>query len=200
MTRFEGQSLSSLRTPFLPPGGRIAPREPESRSMEQRSSNFYLPDQSIAIQTRTIPTDNIERISVMSSTVNDADKIAVFHEMMNAWHNKEWRKCADLFTPDGVLHSMMIEPVVGRETIYQRLANLGAPNKRFVGHVHRIGVIDGTLVAERTDEVIIDGISRSYPVVGLLDFDGSLISLWREYYDRSQLLKAQGRTVELQVS
>ncbi len=136
----------------------------------------------------------------MSSATNDAQKIAVFHEMMSAWQNKDWRKCADLFTPDGVLHSMMIEPVVGRETIYQRIANLEAPNKRFVGHVHRIGVLNGTLITERTDELIIDGISRSYPVVGLLDFDGSLISLWREYYDRPQLLRAQGKTVELQVS
>ena len=33
-------------------------------------------------------------------------------------------------------------------------------------------------------------------VVGILEFDGPLIAVWREYYDRAQLLRAQGKTAE----
>ena len=86
-----------------------------------------------------------------------------------------------------------LEPVVGREVFYERMVNLAAPNKKVTLHVHRLGVIDGAVVSERTDEVVIDGISRSVPVVGITEFDGPLISHWREYYDLAQLRRAQGK-------
>lgn len=128
----------------------------------------------------------------MSSPLSDAQKIAVFREMARAWHAKEWRTCADLFAENGVLHSVMIEPVVGRETIYQRIVKLEAPNKDVTLHIQRIGVIDGALFVERADEIVLDGISRSAPVVGVLTFEGDRIALWREYYDRAQLMRAAG--------
>lgn len=134
----------------------------------------------------------------MSSTISDAQKIAIFREMARAWEAKEWRTCADLFMPDGVLHSVMLEPVVGREAIYQRIVKLEAPNKEVKLHLHRMGVIDGALFVERTDEIVLDGISRSAPVVGVLVFEGSKISLWREYYDRAQLMRAAGHAPEAQ--
>lgn len=129
----------------------------------------------------------------MSITLSDDQKIALFREMVSNWQDKQWRKCADLLAPDGVLHSMMIEPVVGREVFYERMVSHAAPNKQVLLHVHRVGVIDGAVVAERTDEIVIDGVSRSVPVVGIMEFDGPLISHWREYYDRAQLLRAQGK-------
>lgn len=135
-------------------------------------------------------------------TPDDAErKIALFEEMMRAWAAKDATTCANMFTEDGVLHSMMIDPIVGREAIYQRIKGLEAGNKQFHGHILRHGVIgNGTLVTERVDELVIDGVSRSYPVVGLLDFKGDQISMWKDYYDRNQLLRAQGRTVEVTVS
>ena len=128
----------------------------------------------------------------MAATLNDAQKIAVFREMARAWHAKEWRLCADLFAPDGVLHSVMIEPVVGREAIYQRIVKLEAPNKEVSLQIERIGVIDGALFVERQDQIVLDGVSRSAPVVGVLTFEGAMITLWREYYDRAQLMRAAG--------
>lgn len=129
----------------------------------------------------------------MDTTLSDAQKIAVFRAMVSAWQEKDWRRCANLLAPDGVLQSMMTEPVVGRETFYQRMVSHAALNKQVFLHVHRIGVIDGAVLAERTDEIVIDGVSRTVPVVGVMEFDGPLISRWREYYDRAQLLRAQGK-------
>lgn len=130
-----------------------------------------------------------------------ARKVAIFEEMMRAWAAKDATTCSNLFTENGAMHSMMIDPIVGREAIYQRIKSLEASNKKFHGHILRSGLIgDGTLVTERVDELVIDGVSRSYPVVGLLDFEGDKISMWKEYYDRNQLLRAQGRTVEVTVS
>ena len=129
----------------------------------------------------------------MSSALTDEQKIAVFREMVSAWQDKQWRRCADLLAPNGVLQSMMLDPVVGREVFYERIVGHSSPNKQVKLHVHRVGVIDGAVVSERTDEIVIDGVSRSVPVVGIMEFDGPLISHWREYYDRAQLLRAQGK-------
>lgn len=130
----------------------------------------------------------------VSTTLTDEQKIAVFRKMASAWENKDWRSCADLLTPDGVLHSMMENPLVGRETFYQLIVKSSAVNKQVKLHIDRIGVIAGALVVERRDEIVIDGLSRSVHVVGILEFEGALIAQWREYYDRAQLQWARRKT------
>lgn len=133
----------------------------------------------------------------MRSSLKDEEKVAVFRQMAQHWQDKDWRKCADLFTEGGVLQSMMKEPIVGREAFYQRMMQLATPNKSVKLHIHRIGVIDGAIFHERDDEVIIDGVGRRVPVVGVIEFEGSLISLWRDYYDRGQLMWAQRKVPEV---
>ena len=112
--------------------------------------------------------------------------------MAAAWKALDWRKVADMFAPHGVLHSMMVEPVVGREAVFKRVSGLGDGLESITLSYLHIGVIDGILYIERLDEFVIRGRSGSAPVVGVLEFDGPLIKVWREYYDRAHLLKAMG--------
>jgi len=133
----------------------------------------------------------------MNCSLKDEEKIAAFREMAGHWQNKDWRRCADMFASNGVLHSMMKDPIVGRESFYERMLQLATPNKSVKLHIGRIGVIDGAVVVERTDEVIVDGVSRSVPVVGILEFDGPMITVWRDYYDRGQLMWAQHKTEQV---
>jgi limonene-1,2-epoxide hydrolase len=128
----------------------------------------------------------------MSNSMTDEQKIAAGREMAEAWRTLNWRKVADMFTPDGVLHSMMVEPIVGREAVYKRVTGLGDGLESITLNIHHMGVIDGALYMERTDEFVIRGKAGSAPVVGVLEFDGSLIKVWREYYDRAHLLKNMG--------
>jgi limonene-1,2-epoxide hydrolase len=123
----------------------------------------------------------------------DAAKIAVVHEMIDAWRVADWRKVADLFAEDGVLRSMMIEPVVGREEIYKRIAALGkgAPGGVVLDVAH-MGVIDGLVFIERTDRFVYNGHAGSTPVVGVLDIRNGKVQEWREYYDRASLLREMG--------
>lgn len=131
----------------------------------------------------------------MASELTDEQKIATFRKMADAWERKDWRTCADMLTENGAIQSMMKEEAtVGRETFYQRMVAMSSPDKQVKLHIDRIGVIGGALVCERRDEITIDGVSNAVPVVGILTFEGPLISLWREYYDRAQLVAAQGKT------
>jgi limonene-1,2-epoxide hydrolase len=126
------------------------------------------------------------------AAITDAEKIALGREMAEAWRALDWRKVADMFTPDGVLHSMMVDPIVGREAIYKRVVGLADGLQSITLKIRHLGVVDGVLFMERVDEFVIRGKAGSAPVVGVLEFEGSLIKVWREYYDRAHLLKAMG--------
>jgi limonene-1,2-epoxide hydrolase len=128
----------------------------------------------------------------MSAAMTDDQKLARVHEMAAAWKALDWRKVADMFTPDGVLHSMMVEPVVGREAVYTRVSGLGDGLTAITLNFKKIGVVDGAVFVERTDEFLYRGRTGKVPVVGILEFDGPLISVWREYYDRAHLLHEMG--------
>lgn len=128
----------------------------------------------------------------MADTLSDAQKIAKAREMAEAWRAKDWRKVADMFTPDGVLHSMMVAPVVGREAVYKRVAGLADGLEEITLDLRHVGVVDGAVFMERVDRFTIRGKKGSAPVVGILEFDGPLIKEWREYYDRAHLLKEMG--------
>jgi limonene-1,2-epoxide hydrolase len=128
----------------------------------------------------------------MGATLSDEQKIAAGREMAEAWRAMDWRKVADMFAPEGVLHSMMVEPVVGREAVYRRVSGLADGLEQITLNIRHIGVVDGVLFIERTDEFTIRGKAGSAPVVGVLEFEGTLIKAWREYYDRAHLLKAMG--------
>lgn len=127
-----------------------------------------------------------------ADAISDERKVEIFRTMARAWQAQDFRTCADLFAPEGVLHSVMLEPVVGRETIYNRISKLGGPNKRVTLDIHRIGVIGGALFVERTDEIVIGAQRGSCPAVGVLEFQGDKIIRWRDYYDRAQLERAAG--------
>jgi|GEM_PF-591484 len=124
--------------------------------------------------------------------MQDAAKIKVVQEMITAWNEREWDKIADLFTDDGVLHSMMIQPVVGRETIRKRIVGLGEGLDQITLNIKNIGIVGEVVVIERVDEFTYKGRKGSVPVVGVLEVEGDKVKEWREYYDRAELLEAMG--------
>ena len=58
-------------------------------------------------------------------------KIAVVEKMIDAWNRRDWKLVGDLFAEDGVLHSMMIEPVNGRPAIAERIIRWREENGSF---------------------------------------------------------------------
>lgn len=127
-----------------------------------------------------------------AALVADARKLAVANQMIEAWHDKDWRAVANLFSEHGSLRSMMTPPVDGRAAIYDRVSALGAGISSITLDVEHMGLIDGRVFIERTDRFIYKGHSGAVPVVGVLSFDGDKISEWREYYDRAQLMREMG--------
>ncbi|MGQ0836910.1 MAG: SgcJ/EcaC family oxidoreductase [Gammaproteobacteria bacterium] len=122
----------------------------------------------------------------------DAEKLSVVRQMFAAWQALDWEKVYGLFAEDGVLQSMMHEPVVGRAAIRERLGRLAPGISRIDLKVRTIGVIDGRVFVERVDDFVYKGHAGAVPVVGVLEVEGGRINVWREYYDYAQLLKEMG--------
>ncbi|MGH8285898.1 MAG: SgcJ/EcaC family oxidoreductase [Steroidobacteraceae bacterium] len=122
----------------------------------------------------------------------DAQKLATVQRMIQAWNERDWDRVFDLFAEDGVLHSMMVEPVKGRETIRAHISKLTPDIERIELKVRNIGVVDGTVFVERVDDFIYRGRHGAVPVVGVVEVENGRIREWREYYDRASLLGAMG--------
>lgn len=126
-----------------------------------------------------------------AAVASDPD-IAVVQSMITAWNVRDWDLVADLFTEDGSLHSMMIDPVVGRETIRERIVGLGAGIDDITLHIVNMGRVGNVIMIERVDEFTYNGHYGKVPVVGILEIEDGLVKEWREYYDRAELIHALG--------
>lgn len=124
--------------------------------------------------------------------MTDDEKLALAGRMFDAWDRLDWDEVVQLFAPDGVLHSVMQEPVVGREAIAGRMEILGSKATRCKLHIKALGIIDGRVFVERVDDFDFDGNHGIVPVVGILRMEDGLVTEWLEYYDRPTLLAGLG--------
>lgn len=131
-------------------------------------------------------------LAAPASADSSEQKLATVERMIEAWNARDWNRVYDLFAPDGVLHSMMLPPIVGREAIKQRLGTLAAGISRIELRVRHMGVVDGVVFVERVDDFVYRGKHGTVPVVGVIEVEDGQVKVWREYYDRAQLLEAMG--------
>lgn len=126
------------------------------------------------------------------SRVTEDPNVAVVMKMIAAWDARDANRIADMFTEDGVLHSMMIDPIKGRENIRPRMAFLVDNASYMKIEPRNIAVSGNTVFLERTDTFTFKGHKGSVPVVGVLEIRDGKVAEWREYYDRKELLEAMG--------
>lgn len=118
--------------------------------------------------------------------------VAVVKKMIAAWEARDADAITDMFTEDGVLHSMMIAPIVGRDAIRPRMKFLVDNATHMHLNVRNWAVTGDTVFIERQDEFVFKGHEGKVPVVGVLVIRGDKVKEWREYYDRAELLEAMG--------
>ncbi|UVI39445.1 SgcJ/EcaC family oxidoreductase [Qipengyuania spongiae] len=121
-----------------------------------------------------------------------AHNIAVVKNMIAAWEARDAEAITNMFTEDGVLHSVMIDPIVGRDAIRPRMEFLVDNASHMHLNVRNWAVTGDTVFIERQDEFTFKGHEGKVPVVGVLVVEGDKIKEWREYYDRAELLEAMG--------
>lgn len=109
-----------------------------------------------------------------------------------AWNALDWNAVAETFTQDGTNHSMMDEPVIGRDAIRQRTRLIMEGVNEIDVRLANLSLLEsGVVVAERVDSCRrADGTWGHVPVAGFYEIEQGLIKAKRDYYDRAQLLNA----------
>jgi len=121
-----------------------------------------------------------------------SSELDVARDMIDAWNRMDWDHAIELFAEDGVLHSVMQDPIVGRAAIGERIRSLGAGVTRIELRIKAMGVIDGRVFMERVDDFDVNGHHGEVPVVGILRIAGGKVTEWLEYYDRPTLMSGMG--------
>ncbi|MEX6633380.1 limonene-1,2-epoxide hydrolase family protein [Hyphococcus lacteus] len=135
-------------------------------------------------------------VKAASSDGAGEEEIAVVMDMVDAWNNTDWEKVVDLFADDGVLHSMMIDPITGKESIRARINHMGEGLESITLHIKNIGVGGNVVFIERVDEFVYNGHAGEVPVAGVIEIVDGKVKVWREYYDRDELLSEMGVAVD----
>lgn len=120
----------------------------------------------------------------------DEEKLATAQKMVEAWNRLDWEAVYALFSPDAVMHSMMMEPVVGREAIRQRFTRFTPGVERIELQVAHMGIVDDGVMMERVDDFVYNGKHSRVPVAGMLEINNGFVTEWREYYDHAMLAEA----------
>jgi limonene-1,2-epoxide hydrolase len=120
----------------------------------------------------------------------DEEKLATAQKMVDAWNRMDWEAVYALFSEDAVMHSVMLEPIVGRENIRQRFSRFTPGLERIELQLAHIGIVDDVVVMERVDDFVYQGKHSRVPVAGILEINNGLVTEWREYYDHAMLAEA----------
>ncbi|WP_165793782.1 nuclear transport factor 2 family protein [Hyphococcus luteus] len=121
-----------------------------------------------------------------------SSSLDVANEMVTAWNDLDTDRIVALFAEDGSLHSMMKEPIIGREKLRDHIGALLNGATHLELNLRTVAVKGNTVFLERVDEFTVNGKPGSVPVVGVLDIKNGHVVEWREYYDRNQLLSEMG--------
>lgn len=115
---------------------------------------------------------------------------AVVRDMMAAWNTMDLERILGLFAPDGAFHSVMLEPIVGREALRAHFTPVFAALDRVTLEVVNLGRVGDVVFVERVDDFVYRGKHSRIPVVGVIEIDNGLIREWRDYYDRASMVEA----------
>lgn len=120
----------------------------------------------------------------------DEEKLATAQKMVDAWNRLDWEAVYALFAEDAVMHSMMMEPVVGRENIRARFSRFTPGTERIELQLAHMGIVDDVVMMERVDDFVYNGKHSRVPVAGVLEINNGQVTEWREYYDHHMLAEA----------
>jgi limonene-1,2-epoxide hydrolase len=120
----------------------------------------------------------------------DEEKLATAQKMVDAWNRLDWEAVYALFAEDAVLHSMMMDPVIGRENIRARFGRFTPGTERIELQIAHMGIVDDVVMMERVDDFVYNGKPSRVPVAGVLEINNGLVTEWREYYDHHMLAEA----------
>jgi len=122
----------------------------------------------------------------------DNSNVQTVIKMLEKWHALDLDGAVNMFTEDGVFHSMMRDPVKGRDALKSFMGKLFGGMTELTLEIKTESVSGNTVILERFDSWVYKGKPGSIPVVGVYDVENGKVKEWREYYDYDVLMKEMG--------
>jgi limonene-1,2-epoxide hydrolase len=133
-----------------------------------------------------------EQTANVSSDIDNAHTVEVF---LSALQDQ------DLATADAQLDDNLVYENVGFPTIRGRartmklFRRMDRPSFGFEAKIHRIAVNGPVVLTERTDVLAIGPVRLQFWVCGVFEVHNGRITLWRDYFDMYDVLKATARGI-----
>jgi limonene-1,2-epoxide hydrolase len=118
------------------------------------------------------------------------DRVRVVQAMVAAWNTMDLEGVIALFAPDGVFHSVMLDPIEGRDALRAHFTPVFAELDRVTLEVVNLGAVGDVVFVERVDDFVYRGKHSRVPVVGVIEVADGRIREWRDYYDRATMVEA----------
>ncbi len=121
------------------------------------------------------------------------DPQEVVEAFLEALASAEVDRAAGYLADDVRYTNVGFPTIHGRKEVARALKGLDRPSASFEVYIHSIAA-DGSLVLnERTDVIQIGRVRTQFWVCGRFEVNDGLITLWRDYFDNVDILRALGR-------
>lgn len=133
-------------------------------------------------------SDQIDELTAVENT-------RVVEVFLNALQEKDLAT-ADVALDDDVVYQNVGYTIMrGRDRVMKVMRGLDRPSIGFEVKIHRIAAEDVNVLTERTDALVFGPLRLQFWVCGVFEVRDGKITLWRDYFDALDMVKATVRGV-----
>ncbi|HEY3669988.1 MAG TPA: limonene-1,2-epoxide hydrolase family protein [Acidimicrobiia bacterium] len=107
----------------------------------------------------------------------------VVQEFCTAFAAKDVATIESLLADDVVYHNVGMEPAKGKEASLASIKGFLDMSESLVFDIHRIAADGDTVLTERTDTFVMNGLTAPVAVMGTFELRDGKIVAWRDYFD-----------------
>ena len=122
------------------------------------------------------------------------DPVRIVEGFLYALQDEDWDTFAAAMDENIVYQNVGLPIINGRHrTVAYLRRGLERPNAGFEVKIHRIAAEGTSVLTERTDVIVYGGLRLQFWVCGVFEVRNGKITLWRDYFDFFDILKATVR-------
>jgi limonene-1,2-epoxide hydrolase len=107
----------------------------------------------------------------------------VVQQFCAAFAAKDVDTIGRLLADDVVYHNVGMEPAVGKDASLASIQGFLDMSESLEFDIHRLAADGDTVLTERTDTFVMNGLKAPVPVMGTFDLRDGKIVAWRDYFD-----------------
>ncbi|HYB37092.1 MAG TPA: limonene-1,2-epoxide hydrolase [Mycobacterium sp.] len=125
-------------------------------------------------------------------TETSVDNIRTVEDFLNALQDEDFETAGAALDDDLVYQNVGLPTIYGRSRTMKLFRRMQG-RVGFEVKIHRIAAEGAAVLTERTDALLVGPLRLQFWVCGVFEVHNGRISLWRDYFDFYDMLKATAR-------